>query len=276
MVPARIDGLPVVSLKGVVGEKSGYTYIAEGVFQGNTTVKEVVLPAALEAIGGSAFEGCTSLTAVYIPQGSALDTVGGDAFYGCTALEALDLSATAVWIIADNAFYGCSALREISFPETLTEIRRRAFYECKSLVELRFPASLTTIEGEAFWYCEALERVNIPVNLDLRAYEQTRFNEVPALKQITVDEGREILDGYAFFAITGTTEILIPAGVKTLGPDVFFMYGDNVSMKFLGDCPELTREVAEFTGNPTFYYDPAMKGWEDCPWKGNYTFKPIE
>jgi di/tripeptidase len=21
---------------------------------------------------------------------------------------------------------------------------------------------------------------------------------------------------------------------------------------------------------------PATKGWEDCPWKGDYTFKPIE
>ncbi len=276
VIPSHIDGLPVVSLKGVVGEKSGFTYIEEGVFQGNTTVKEVVLPATLKAIGSSAFEACTGLTAVYVPQDSPLHVISPSAFEGCTSLEALDLSSTAVWIIADNAFYGCTSLREITFPETLTEIRKQAFYECKSLIELKFPSSLTTIEREAFWYCESLEKVNIPVNLNLTAHEQIRFNEVPALKQITVDEGREVLDGYAFFAITGTTEIVIPAGVKALDPDVFFMYGDNVSMKFLGDCPELTREVADFPGTPTFYYDPATKGWEDCPWKGDYTFKPIE
>ena len=273
VVPSHIDGLPVTSLKGVPRDESGF--IIDGVFEENTTVKEVVLPATLEAVGISAFGECVSLTNVYIPEASALEVVGDSAFWGCASLEALDLSSTSVWITSSYAFNGCTALKEIRFPETLTEIRDRAFLNCSSLMELQFPSALTTIGDEAFLQCTSLRRVNIPVNLDLTAIDSIRFNEVPALEQITVDEGRKSLDGYAFFALTGTTEIIIPATVTEISPDVFFIYGDNVSIKFLGDCPELIYDHG-FAGNPTFYYDPATEGWEDCPWKGDYTFKPME
>lgn len=274
VIPSYIDDLPVTSLKGVPLGENGL--IAEGVFEDNATVKEVVLPATLQSIGMSAFGGCTALVTVYLPQESALEVVGDSAFWGCTSLKSLDLSSTSVWIIASRAFIECTALQEIRFPETLTEIRDRAFYQCTSLMELQFPSSLKTMGTEAFSHCTSLRRVNIPAQLDLNVLDAICFNEVPALEQITVDEGRENLDGYAFFALTGKTEIIIPASVKKISPHVFFIYGDNVSMKFLGDCPELIGESTEFSGHPTFCYDPATKGWEDCPWKGDHTFKPIE
>ncbi|MBQ7849144.1 MAG: leucine-rich repeat protein [Clostridia bacterium] len=81
-------------------------------------------------IGDSAFEKCTTLTAVKLPEG--------------------------VTELARDAFYGCTALQSAHMPETLTEIGPRAFGDCGELKKLNIPGSVKKIGKKAFDGCVKL------------------------------------------------------------------------------------------------------------------------
>lgn len=86
-------------------------------------LKSVVIPASVETIGDSAFEGCSSLETVTFEKGSQLKTIGGDyssypssyyygAFCQLKNLMTVDMSAcTQVETIGKCAFYGDYELR---------------------------------------------------------------------------------------------------------------------------------------------------------------------
>lgn len=277
VIPAEIDGLPVTRFVGVRHPDSSNGLIAEGVFEGNTAVKEVVLPNTLTHIGMSAFLNCSDLTHVYIPADSALEVIGDSAFNRCVALQSMDLSSTRVWMIADYAFQFCSALTEFRFPNTLTEIRRNAFEGCSALSEAHLPDNLTTIGDDAFARCESLKRVTIPPRLEMDSWHTPLFYGVPALEQIIFTEGRETLVGVNMIHITSEVEVVIPKGVTKFSGYLLVTDGKiPVRLKFLGDCPQLVLYENGTYDHYTVYYDPAAKGWENSVWTRLFTMNPIE
>lgn len=96
---------------------------------------KVIVPAmiggkAVVEIGDSAFEKCTTLTSVKLPEG--------------------------VTELARDAFYGCTALVSAHLPETLTEIGGRAFGDCGELKTLNIPGNVKKIGKKAFDGCVKL------------------------------------------------------------------------------------------------------------------------
>ena len=83
---------------------------------------DVVIPAEVAYISGTVFAGNTTIRSITAPE--ALDpevglTVGGiGAFSGCTALETVDLPFLVT--IGDNPFAGCTALKTVYLPESLS------------------------------------------------------------------------------------------------------------------------------------------------------------
>ena len=81
--------------------------VADKVFLNNSTVKSVVIPETVTAIGAYAFSGCTNLEAVSIPD--SVTAIKAATFYGCTNLRKVEIPAS-VTRIAPNAFVGSSAV----------------------------------------------------------------------------------------------------------------------------------------------------------------------
>jgi len=83
---------------------------------------DVVIPAEVAYISGTVFAGNTTIRSITAPE--ALDpevglSVGGiGAFSGCTALETVDLPFLVS--ISDNPFAGCTALKTVYLPESLS------------------------------------------------------------------------------------------------------------------------------------------------------------
>ena len=66
--------------------------------------------------------------------------------------------------IGEAAFYSCKGLKNITLPESVTEIGRYAFYVCSNLADVNIGANskLISIGYGAFWGCSSLENITIP------------------------------------------------------------------------------------------------------------------
>ena len=119
--------------------------------------KNTVIPNTVTSIGGSAFRGCTGLTAVDIPN--SVTYIGKNAFEGCSALESVNLSNT-LETIDQWAFKQCPLLTKITLPNSLEVINEWAF-ESTALKNIVIPSSVNTIAPSAFLWVHPLESMTM-------------------------------------------------------------------------------------------------------------------
>lgn len=120
-------------------ENGGVIYgIADKAFEGDKTIKRVVIPASYKSIGTSAFAGCTELKEVEIPTDCELHTIGTNAF-GPRLGENGQMT--------DDC---CEKLEKLYLPDTVTRLGAFAFYGCKSLDFNGIPLNLNILEQYAF------------------------------------------------------------------------------------------------------------------------------
>lgn len=120
-------------------------------------LQTILLPKSVTSIDDRAFSSCHSLNKVVIYENS-VKTIGMAAFEYCSSLADIVLPE-GVTTIARSAFWGCSSLSRIDLPEGVTTIGHSAFYGCEKLSSVKLPNSLTTIEGFAFLNCSKLKVV---------------------------------------------------------------------------------------------------------------------
>ena len=84
-----------------------------------TEIVSIELSPGIESIGFEAFNGCSSLKSLGVPEGSSLKTIDERAFNN-TALESVDLSnATQLSTLGNNAFGSCRALTTVTLPDSI-------------------------------------------------------------------------------------------------------------------------------------------------------------
>ena len=100
----------------------------------------------MTSIGRGAFEGCTGLTSIDIPN--SVTSIGDGAFKGCTGLASIDIP-NSVTSIGNSAFYGCTGLTSIDIPNSVTKIDAFAFHGA-GLEKIKIPSSVKYIGKHAF------------------------------------------------------------------------------------------------------------------------------
>ena len=116
------------------------TTLGYGAFRGSG-IKEIEIPAGIEAILSGTFMDCANLTKVVFHEG--LTSIGAIAFKNCTALEKVELPEGLTQL---DGFTGCTNLKEITLPGTLESISSGAFNDCTALKSLVIPSSVTSVK----------------------------------------------------------------------------------------------------------------------------------
>ena len=197
---------------------------------------------SVTSIGDWAFENCTSLTSITIPD--SVTSIEWYAFQGCTSLTSITIP-NSVTSIGDLAFDGCTSLTSITIPDSVTSIGKSAFYGCTSLTSITIPNSVTSISGSAFSGCSSLTSITIPNSVTWIG--DWAYNGCTSLKSVTIPNGVMSIGEYAFRGCKSLTSITIPSSVTCIGDSAF------------EDCTSLTSITI-----PSSVTSIAARLFEDC------------
>ena len=191
-----------------------------------TSFNELQYFTGLMVIGFNAFQGCSGLTSVTIPN--SVMGIGDDAFMSCSSLTSVEIP-NSVTEIRSSAFNGCSSLTSMEIPNSVTEIGSSAFNSCSGLTEVTIPNSVTTIGKYAFSGCSGLTSVVVSsgnTKYDSRgncnAIIETATNTlIVGCKNTVIPNSVTSIGNSAFGECTGLTSIMIPNSVTSIGEEAF-------------------------------------------------------
>lgn len=256
-IPETMDDMPVTAL-------------GDGIFAGNTKVKEVSIPASVTNMGTGIFENCTELSMVTLPE--SVTNIPAKTFSGCSSLKVIQLPY-GIKSIGANAFSGCSNLSFLEIPGSVTSIGEEAFLNCSALSELTISVNLTNIGAHAFrgtpWlsaqsdefviignrilikYNGIAEMVSVPYGVTqiTDAFEDNMFP-----LEIELPDSLTSIGPYAFSGCRSLERINIPERVTSIGKSAFRGCGHlnsielpdalrSIGASAFQSCSSLTRMV---------------------------------
>ena len=212
--------------------RAGTKLVAGGAFDDCSSLISVTIPDTVKSIGDVAFGGCSSLASLMIPEG--VTDIESQAFSGCSSLTSVTIPNT-VKNIGNRTFECCSSLTSIAIPNGVINIGDDTFYGCSSLTSVTIPDSVTSIGDYAFSGCSKIKVVNYDGNIESwlgikfassssnPCYNGSNlyFNGELATDIIIPDSVTSI-DGGAFSGCSSLTSVTIPDSVTSIGDYAFY------------------------------------------------------
>ena len=165
------------------------------------------------AIGDSAFEECSEITELVLPN--TLQVIGSSAFHNCGGITRLNIPRS-VTAIGNNAF-NRTGITFIEIPNTVTSLGLGVFARAP-LTSAKFESGIQNTGESTFRYCDQLKDVTLPKSIKVIGKEC--FRDCPALKNITIPNSVEEI-GVRAFANTGLEELEIPDNGLTIADAAF-------------------------------------------------------
>ena len=190
------------------GKVKGVEKIGISAFDGCSSLQELVLPETVTEVLQGAFANEGALVKADMSRTAFLKKWDKESFKGDTALAEVILpTAGGITAIPDGAFAGCTTLtgENLKIPKNIVTITANAFKE-SGLKKLYIPNQVTTIGASAFEACKNLEDVHISNNISI--ISQSTFKNCEKLEKIEIPVKVEKIGTNAFYG-SGLKDVYI-------------------------------------------------------------------
>ena len=189
--------------------------------------KNTIIHDSITHIGASAFDGCTSLASITIPNG-VID-IGSSAFDGCTSLASVSIPSS-VTRIGSHVFYNTQIYNDESnwdcgllyVDSCLVDSRQG---DSVKKVSIKDNTRIIAIDSLG---CIKKNLTSITLSNGLLAIPEGTFSECVKLTSVTLPNSLQSIGAQTFCGCTKLASITIPHGVQSIGNGAF------------DDCKKLT------------------------------------
>ena len=209
--------------EGVITFDADVTTIGRRAFDYCSSLTSITIPDGVTSIGDSAFSGCSSLTSITIPD--SVTCIGREAFENCSRIaefKGMYASEDGRCLIVNgtlNSFaIGCG-ITEYTIPDSVTIIGSEAFSGCSSLTSITIPNSVTSIERWAFYGCNSL--TSITIHDGITTIAEGAFYRCSSLTSIAIPDSVTMIGEDAFYFCSSLTSVTIGDSVTTIGDSAF-------------------------------------------------------
>ena len=202
-----------VKYKGV---SYAVTSIGDYAFQYCSGLTSVTIPNSVTSIGDYAFQYCRDLTSVTIPN--SVTSIGEDAFIYCESLKEVHISDIAAWcnIVFSNANQDFLGNANYSNP---LYYAHRLFLDDEEVTDLVIPEGVTVITDYLFSNCRGLTSVTIPNSV--KSIGDYAFGDCYYLTSVTIGNSVKSIGERAFYSCNRLTSVTIGNSVKSIGERAF-------------------------------------------------------
>ena len=179
-------------------------------------------------IGNHAFDGCTGLTSISIPQ--SVGSIGYRAFQGCSNMKTLVLEdgggvlklsyySTSYY---DSPFDSCpldSLYLGRNLKYGISSTSARPFRDKTKLRSVVIGDSVTSVDSYAFYGCSSLG--NVSKGNKVTSIGEYSFYNCKALTSLSFIAGITSIPSYAFAGCIGLTDVRVPSSVTSIGYHAF-------------------------------------------------------
>ena len=221
-IPASIDG-------GTI------TAIGSFAFESCTSITDISIPESVTTIGSYAFSGCSGLTGISVPE--SVTKINTDAFDGCTfASIFIPKSVT----YCEFAFGNMPNLKSVTLEDGAASVPDFFLDGCKYIQQFTVPNSVTTIGSYAFSGCSSLTGISIPesvTKINEDAFDGCTFTSIfipksvascgfafgnmPNLKSVTLEDGAASVPDFFLDGCKYIQQFTVPNSVTTIGSYAF-------------------------------------------------------
>lgn len=233
-IPSKLSQLTVAAGNKVYAAYNNMLYSKSGriLLWCLPSATSVSIRGGTKYIAGGAFQDCSKLTQLTIPEGVvALGNLWDwfefeEGYYPDDYMALLvdeDYLPDLNYNDEGSMFYGCSSLQKLSLPSTLASVDESAFDELPAL------SSLTVASG----------------NRKYAAYDNVFYDKeenrllrcLPALKTAKIWDKTESIASYAFDGCANLESLTVPASVKKIGTSPFWGCEKLKAVYYKGDAP---------------------------------------
>lgn len=246
------------------GKVKGVEKIGISAFDGCSSLRELVLPETVTEVLQGAFANEGALVKADMSRAASLKKWDKESFKGDTALAEVILpTAGGITAIPDGAFAGCTTLtgENLKIPKNIVTITANAFKE-SGLKKLYIPNQVTMIGASAFEACKNLEDVHISNNISI--ISQSTFKNCEKLKKIEIPVKVEKIGTNAFYG-SGLKDVYI-FGDPEIGGGITNTYAGMKNQLSVFE-KEVVDETASAVSQHIFNADFTIHGAENTKLK---------